>query len=218
MRDLLHYVRAVKLFRLYVNVCAKIILCLAVNSTVSSRAFLINVRSVFHQNLLYNKKLSIKYYDSFYSWHNFCVRVCKTILSSTYFRFVDYQLCLFTNAAQDLQYFLHTSPSINLLEKHSVLVEEYYNTLHSTLTSLGRAELCPSLQQLYKQIDKLGRFAVLVACTVLPFVMSDPKNPPDVEKVLKERQLVHFSERYKDAIKTLLPLFEQRGWLEFETA
>ena len=144
--------------------------------------------------------------------------VYLTILSSTYFRFIDYQLCLFTNAAQDLQYFLYTSTSVNLLEKHSVLLEEYYNTLHSTFAVLGRADLCPSLNKLYKQIDKLGRYAVLVICTVLPFVLSDPNNPPDVDKVLKEGQLVHFSERYKDAIKTLLPLFEQKGWLDFETA
>jgi hypothetical protein len=96
-------------------------------------------------------------------------------------------------------------------------LEEYYNTLHSTLTLLGREDLCPSLEKLYKQIDKLGRYAVLVICTVLPFVLADPNNIPDVEKVLKDGQLVHCSERYKDAIKTLLPLLEQKGWLDFET-
>jgi len=36
--------------------------------------------------------------------------------------------------------------------------------------------------------------------------------------MLKEGQSVHFSERYKDAIKTLLPFFEQKGWLDFGTA
>ena len=141
-----------------------------------------------------------------------------TILSSTYFRFVDYQVCHFTNPAQDLHYFLYGSLSINLLEKHSVLVEEYYNTLHSTLTSLGHADLCPSSQQFHKQLDKLGRFAAVVACTVLPVVLADQTNLPDFEKLLKEGQSFHFSERYKDAIKTLLPLFEQNGWLDFETA
>jgi len=140
-----------------------------------------------------------------------------TIHSFTYFRFDDYQMCHFTNAAQDLQYFLHTSPSINLLEKHSVLVEEYYNTLHSTFTLLGCAELCPSLQKLHKQLDKLGRFGALIACRGLSFMLADENNIQDLE-VLKEGHSAHFSERYKDAIKTLLPLFEQKGWLDFETA
>ena len=143
--------------------------------------------------------------------------VLITILSSTYFRFVDYQLCHYTNAAQDLQYFLYIGASLNLLDKHSVLVEEYYYTLHSTLTLLGYADLCPSLQQLQKQFDKFGRFAALIACTFLPFILPDKSNFPDVEKSLKEGQSFHFSERYKDAIKTFLPFFEQKGWLDFET-
>jgi len=127
-------------------------------------------------------------------------------------------LCHYTNPAQDLQYFLYTSPSLNLLDKHSVLVEEYYNTLHSTLTLLGYADLCPSLQQLHKQLDKLGRYAALIACTGLPFILVDETNIPDLEKISKEGQSVHFSEKYKDAMKILLPLFEQKGWLDFETA
>jgi len=64
----------------------------------------------------------------------------------------------------------------------------------------------------------LGRFAALVACSALPLVLADQTNLPDFEKVLKEGQSFHFSERFKDAIKTLLPLFEQKGWLDFETA
>jgi hypothetical protein len=158
-----------------------------------------------------------KSYDSFYSWQMpLCMYI--TILLTNYFRFLDYQLSHFTNAAQDLQYFLHTSPSINLLDKHSVLVEEYHNSLQSTFTLLGHADLCPSLQQLHRQLDKLGRYAVFMACILLQFISADPNNIPDLEKVLKKEQSIHFSERYKDAIKTLLPLFEQKGWLDFETA
>jgi hypothetical protein len=97
-------------------------------------------------------------------------------------------------------------------------VDVYYNTLHSTLTLLGHAELCPSLQQFHKQLDKLGRFAALIVCSVLPLILADPNKIPDVDKMLKEGQSVHFSERSKDAIKTLLPFFEQKGWLDFETA
>jgi hypothetical protein len=96
-------------------------------------------------------------------------------------------------------------------------VEVYYNTLHSTLTLLGHADLCPSLQQLHKQLDKLGRFAVLISCTLLPNILADPNHAIDFD-TLKDGQSVHFSERYKDAIKTFLPLYEQKGWLDFETA
>jgi hypothetical protein len=120
-------------------------------------------------------------------------------------------------AAQDLHYFLYTSPSINLLDKHSVLVEEYHNTLQSTFTLLGHADLCPSLQQLHRQLDKLGHYAVVIACAGLPVVMADPHNMIDIEKVVKKEQTVHFSERCKEAFKTLLPSFEQKGWLDFET-
>jgi len=147
---------------------------------------------------------------------NFFVCVCITILSSTYFRFVDYQFCHFTNSAQDLYFFLYTSPSINL-EKHSVLVEEYYNTLHSTLTLLGHADLCPSSQQFQKQLDKMGRYAVLISCTLLSLVLSEPNITPDVE-MLQAGLSSHFTQRYREVIKTLLPLFEQKGWLDFETA
>jgi hypothetical protein len=140
-----------------------------------------------------------------------------TIHPSTYFRILDYQLCHFTNAAQDLQYFLYTSPSINLLDKHSVLVEEYHNTLLSTFTLLGHADLCPSLQQLHRQLDKLGHYAVVIACSLLPVVLVDSNNVPDVEKMMKNEQSVYFCETYQDAIKKILPTFEQKGWLDFET-
>jgi hypothetical protein len=57
-----------------------------------------------------------------------------------------------------------------------------------------------------------------MSCTVLPIVLADPHNIPDMEKVMKKEQSVHFSETYKDTIKTLLPSFEQKGWLDSGTA
>jgi hypothetical protein len=63
----------------------------------------------------------------------------------------------------------------------------------------------------------MGRFAAVIACSILPAFLADQTYIPDMEKLLKEGQSFHFSERYKDAIKTLLPLFEQKGWLDFET-
>jgi hypothetical protein len=123
-------------------------------------------------------------------------------------------VCHFTFSTQDLQYFPYNSSTINLLEKHSLLVGEYHNTLQLTLTLLGRSDLCQSLQQLHKQLDRLGRYGVLIAGTVLPVILADPNNIPDLQKAMEKEQSVHFSERYKDAFKTLLTSFEQKaGWI-----
>jgi hypothetical protein len=63
----------------------------------------------------------------------------------------------------------------------------------------------------------MGRYAVLAACTILPFVFANPSNILDIDKLIKREQPVEFSETCKEAIKALLPLFEQKGWLDFET-
>ena len=97
-------------------------------------------------------------------------------------------------------------------------MEEYYKTLHSTLTLLGHAELCPSLQKLHEQLEKLGRFAVVMSFTALPFILADTNNVPELENVMMKDHSFPFSERFKDYIKILLPYFEQNGWLDFETA
>jgi hypothetical protein len=96
-------------------------------------------------------------------------------------------------------------------------VEEYHNNLHSTFTLLGHADLCPSLQQLHEQLDKLGRCAVVIICTALPLILVDPHNVPNIDKVTKKENSIHLSESYKNAIKIFLPSFEKKGWLGFET-
>jgi hypothetical protein len=63
----------------------------------------------------------------------------------------------------------------------------------------------------------MGPYGAMIACSILPAFLPDQTKTPDMEKLLKEGQTFHFSERYKDAIKTLLPLFDQKGWLDFET-
>jgi hypothetical protein len=90
--------------------------------------------------------------------------------------------------------------------------------LQSTFTLLGHADLCPSLQNLHKGLEKLCRFAVLTACTALAFTLADPNNIPDLDNIMKKEQSFNFNERYKDSVKILLLHFEKKGWLDFETA
>ncbi|XP_069690891.1 uncharacterized protein [Periplaneta americana] len=128
-------------------------------------------------------------------------------------RFVDLQLCHFTSPAQDLQYFLHTSPRLELLDQHDHLVEEYHRILGETFILLGYEHLHPSLENLHKQMEKKGRYAVITACTVLSVVLADRQNIPDMEKIMKNGDTIYYSELYKEALMKLLPLFEEKGWL-----
>ncbi|XP_069690894.1 uncharacterized protein [Periplaneta americana] len=128
-------------------------------------------------------------------------------------RFVDFQLSYFSNAAQDLQYFLNTSTELDLLDKHDILVREYHKTLGKTFALLGYEQLHPTLEQLHKQMEKKGRYTVAMALTVLPIMLSDRNKVPDMEKLVKDGESVYFSDQYKQVLRKLLPIFERKGWL-----
>ena len=127
---------------------------------------------------------------------------------------MDYQLSNLTNAAFDLHYFLHTSPSPELINKYQTLIEEYHKTLGETFTLLGHEHLHPTMEQLNKELDKKGLFALVAACCVLPIVLVDQNEVPDMDKVLKKEESIQFSKLYRETLLKLLPVFEERGWLE----
>jgi len=85
--------------------------------------------------------------------------------------------------------------------------------LHIARTD-GPVSILTAVPQAVRQIGSICRVGCLLNFT---HCLEDQTNPPDFEKVLLEGQSFHFSEKYKEAIKTLLPLFEQKGWLDFET-
>ena len=118
-----------------------------------------------------------------------------------------------TSPAADLLYFLHTSLSPDLLDKHHVLVQEYYKSLTETLSALGYRGLQPTLTELQRQLKIRGPYAVLVCCVFLPGILADRTNVPDANKLLKNEEVMHLSEVYKDVMKKFLPIFEEEGWL-----
>lgn len=128
-------------------------------------------------------------------------------------RFLDYQCCHFGDPATDILYFLSTSVSTDLLDEHDKLVEEYYVTLKQTLTLLGHEHLAPSMAQLQKQLEDKSKYAVITCATVLPVVLADSNDIPDMEQVIKKESSVHFSDDFKRVVKKYLPVLERKGWL-----
>ena len=126
---------------------------------------------------------------------------------------MDYQLSYWTSPATDLHYFLHSSLSPDLLDKHHILVQEYYKSLTETLSALRYRGLQPTLKELQRQLQTRGLYAVFVCCAILPVILADRNNVPDTEKLMKNEHVIHMSERYKEIMKKLLPIFEEKGWL-----
>jgi hypothetical protein len=126
---------------------------------------------------------------------------------------VDYQLGYWTSPAADLHYFLYSSLTPDLLDKHHILVLEYHKSLTETLSALGYRGLQPTLTELQRQLQKRGPYAVLMCCAILPVLLADRNNVPDVKKLIKKEDVVHLSEGYKDIMRKFLPIFEEKGWL-----
>jgi hypothetical protein len=126
---------------------------------------------------------------------------------------VDFQLSHWTSPAIDLHYFLHTSVSHDLLDKDQVLVQEYYKSLTQTLSALGYRGLQPTLNQLNQQLQNRGPFAVLTCCLILPLIAVERGDKSDTDKLIKNEESINISEMYKAAMKKLLPIFEEKGWL-----
>ena len=126
---------------------------------------------------------------------------------------MDYQFGYWTSPAADLLYFLHKSLSPDLLDKHHILVEEYYKSLTETLSALGYRGLQPTLTELQRQLQKRGPYAVFMCCAFLPFALADRNNVPNVGKIRKKGEVPYLSEEYKDVMKKFLPIFEEKGWL-----
>jgi hypothetical protein len=126
---------------------------------------------------------------------------------------VDFQLGHWTSPAIDLQYFLYTNTSQDLLDKHEIIVEEYYRHLSGTLSALGYQGVQPSLNQIKQQLQRRGMYTVILCCTVLPLFLVDRNNVPDTTEAINEENTIQLSERYKTAVKKLLPNFEEKGWL-----
>ena len=118
-----------------------------------------------------------------------------------------------TSPTADLLYFLYTSLSPDLLDKHHILVQEYYKSLTETLSTLGYRGLQPTLTELQRQLQERGPYAVLMCCAILPLFIPDRNNVPDVKKLIKIEETIHLSEEYKEIMKKFLPIFEGKGWL-----
>lgn len=97
-------------------------------------------------------------------------------------KILDFQLCRWASPAIDLIYFFITSVRFEVYEKYfDLLLEIYLSTLNKVLVSLE----CQEYKMKELLIDIKSRYTlayVLLSCA-LPFIMSDPNDPIDMEEM-----------------------------------
>ncbi|KAJ9582753.1 hypothetical protein L9F63_022898 [Diploptera punctata] len=131
-------------------------------------------------------------------------------------RFVDFQLSYITSPAIDLQYFINSSASPEVITNdYQLMIDEYYNTLCDTFKRLGHEELQPSRDVLNAELEKKKVFGIVGGLSIRCFALVDRNHVPDMEKVMKKDEIIHLSEKYKETLRKLMPWYYKWGWLNF---
>ncbi|XP_052867333.1 uncharacterized protein LOC128273417 [Anopheles cruzii] len=100
--------------------------------------------------------------------------------------FVDFQNCVVGSPIIDLVYFLATSPSYDVLQKHKdELVFVYHETLVLLLQKLNYTKTIPKLMDLQVELLKHGSLQVIYSLAVSPFLRTkDAQNTPPMQPTL----------------------------------
>ncbi|PSN36161.1 hypothetical protein C0J52_17002 [Blattella germanica] len=102
------------------------------------------------------------------------------------------------------------SISPDVLETHrDKLIIEYHKTLSETLSQLGYKGSKPTLQTINEELENRSLFAVVISIVMRIIALPDKANTPNLDQMVAEEGTVFLSDRFKTAIKILLPLFEK---------
>ncbi|XP_067011170.1 uncharacterized protein [Anabrus simplex] len=133
-------------------------------------------------------------------------------------KFIDLQFSHVTSPAIDLHYFMHTSLSDEVHEYYFYdLLNTYHTTLIETLNLLDCRDKRITFQQLEKELDDHGFYAVYSGIHVHPLALRDSDNLDkdfrDADGRAKSVDKLHTSPHFVKTVKRLLVKFGERGWL-----
>lgn len=130
---------------------------------------------------------------------------------------MDFQLCAYTSPAVDLLYFLSTSPSPSVIENSkSVLLNEYHNTLTSTIQQLNCKTQAPTIEELKASLKQRASYGMIAAFTVLPLVLCNKDDVKDLGEMMGEdgNNLAYQNELYRKVITKNIPMYDEWGLLD----
>ncbi|KAH8267219.1 hypothetical protein KR026_008120, partial [Drosophila bipectinata] len=139
-------------------------------------------------------------------------------ISDTYF--VDLQLPKWGSVTQDLYYFLLSSTQLDIkTAKFDYFIWFYHSELVKHLKLLKYSKPLPTLRSIRDELSKYNGWAYVCASTIMPYVLLDPSDGNDFEKVLADKdssfkKSLFLNPRFHKHMEVLLPWLLHRGALE----
>ncbi|XP_069701078.1 uncharacterized protein [Periplaneta americana] len=133
-------------------------------------------------------------------------------------RIVDFQWAHFSSPALDLHYFIDSSLSPEVRDKHrDRLFEEYHSSLSTSLRALGYTKTPVTLQDIHDEYARKSTFGLVLLLAQVAVIQSRPGCGFEIEECLETgtnpgRSM--YSDNYRDNVKTFLPIFDRNGAFE----
>lgn len=133
--------------------------------------------------------------------------------------FVDFQLCFYSSPAIDLLYFLSTSPSVETIENNKdVLLNEYHNTLTSTMKQVGCKTQPPTMEKLKASLKERAAYGMIASFTVLPLVVCHSDDVKDFDEIMSQdggyENPGYKGKLYRQIITKRIPMYDEMGLLD----
>lgn len=137
----------------------------------------------------------------------------------------DFQATAWASPAYDIFYFLLTSVNDEeKVENFETLIEFYHHELSDGLNKLGYMDHIPTLDEVHKDLMDKGTFSIVCIMFLLFIFKYDCKEELNIHMIMgqvedEERksqiyERIYGNETYKKALKSWLPFFNKKGFLD----
>lgn len=135
---------------------------------------------------------------------------------------VDFQISKYGSPAQDLLYFLFSSPKQEIrLKEFDYFIKYYHDNLIENLVLLEYPKSLPSLSSLHVAILRNHQWAITTIYSTLAVVLLEPTDKANMENFLKEddeatsfKNEIYSNPKYIACLNEILPWLDNRGMLE----
>ncbi|XP_046749904.1 uncharacterized protein LOC124413400 [Diprion similis] len=133
--------------------------------------------------------------------------------------FVDFQLCYRGSPANDILYFIGTSPTDDVRVLHrELLLREYHTSLAIAMVNMNCSTEVPSFENLQDVLKKRAFLEVVANMVSLPIVMIEKGADLDLSKIADSADESSHSgyhrKAYKEVMVRVLPLYDSLGLLD----